>query len=100
MRPRRPATRLSAASDADLPGTCGRSLKVDGKTLIGTGLSEDEVTQTLGRGKSTRTSVSSSGVISLGSKTTGHIFTYDNGGVLFEVTVKEQSTQHMRAFRP
>ena len=78
----------------------GRSLRAGGQTLIGPGLSEAEVTQTLGPGKSTRTSSPGSGLISLGSRTTGHIFTYQNGGVAFEVTVKEQSTQHVRAFRP
>lgn len=77
----------------------GRSLKADGRTLIGPGLGEDEVTQTLGRGKTTRTSVQGSGVISFGAKTTGHIFTYDNGGVAFEITVRADSTQHVRAFR-
>ena len=77
----------------------GRSLHAGGQTLIGRGASEAEVTQSLGPGKSTRLSSPGSGVISFGSKTTGHIFTYQNGGVSFEITVKEQATQHVRAFR-
>ncbi|MDI1318959.1 MAG: hypothetical protein PSW75_02040, partial [bacterium] len=51
----------------------GHSLKAGGQTVVGPGLSEAEVTQTLGSGKSARTSVQGSGVISFGAKTTGRI---------------------------
>lgn len=78
----------------------GRSLSAGGQSLVQTGLSEAQVAQVLGRGKSTRLSTPSGFVISFGSKTTGHIFTYRNDGVTFEITVKEDSVQHVRAFRP
>ena len=89
---------LNAASE--IVEVWGRLLHAGNQTLIGPGSSEAEVTQTLGAGKSTRISSPGSGVISFGSKTTGYIFTYQNGGVSFEITVKEQSAQHVRAFLP